>query len=215
MSRYNAIGKRLATVDGDTVTITFDEFERWIGGPLPDSARQYSAWWSNSRSDVSHSWANEWLHNGWETTRVNVNDLAITFRRALPDGPAPPSPIPSDFDDSPPGRGVTTAYRILRDSQLARDVKRIHNFECQICRLTIVLPSGTRYAEAHHIQPLGYHHGPDIGENIICVCPNHHAMLDYGVIPLSLRDIALVNQHVIGERFVDYHNQNIHAEGGG
>jgi len=35
MSRYNAIGKRLATVDGDTVTIAFDEFERLIGGPLP------------------------------------------------------------------------------------------------------------------------------------------------------------------------------------
>lgn len=155
MSRYNAIGKRLAAVDGDTVTITFDEFERLVGGPLPDSARQYSAWWSNSRSDTSHSWANEWLHNGWETTRVNVNDSAITFRRVLRGGPAPPSPIPSDFDDSPPGRGVTTVYRILRE------------------------------------------------------------MLDYGVIPLSLRDIALVNQHVIGERFVDYHNQNIHAEDDG
>lgn len=124
---------------------------------------------------------------------------------------APPSPIPSDIDDVPPDRATMTVYRILRDSQLARNVKRLHNYECQICGNTIELPNGTRYAESHHIQPLGKHDGPDIAENIICVCPNHHAMLDYGVIPLAIDKLTLVKGHKLAKRFIDFHN-NIHNQ---
>ena len=213
MSKYNAIGKHLANIEADTVTITFDQFERLIGEPLCHSAQTYSAWWSNSRITQSHNWANEWLHNGWETFNVNTGDSAIQFRRVTVATP-PQSPIASDFGDVPPGRVLTTAYRILRDSKISRNVKQLRNYECQICGSTISLPDGSLYAEAHHIQPLGGHDGPDISENIICVCPNHHAMLDYGVIPLSLDDLRAIEGHSIGERFVAYHNEQIWTPAG-
>jgi predicted restriction endonuclease len=42
-----------------------------------------------------------------------------------------------------------------------------------VCGETIPLADGLRYAEAHHIQPFGApHNGPDISENVICLCPN-------------------------------------------
>ena len=84
--------------------------------------------------------------------------------------------------------------------------------QSQLCGFTIALPDGSRYAEAHHIQPLGApHHGPDVAGNIIVVCPNHHAMCDYGTIALDLADLKSHPDHHIDARFIDYHNSTIHS----
>jgi len=105
-------------------------------------------------------------------------------------------------------RVETKIYRVLRDTALALKIKHMHNYTCQICGETITLADGGRYAEAHHIHPLGTpHDGPDCAENIICVCPNHHVMLDYFAIPLDLVDIRTADGHDIGVRFLDFHNQ--------
>ena len=45
---------------------------------------------------------------------------------------------------------------------------------------------GEYMSEVHHIRPLGKHDGADIIENMIVVCPNHHAMFDRGAITISL-----------------------------
>ena len=80
-------------------------------------------------------------------------------------------------------------------------------YECQLCGHTILFQDGTRYAEAHHIRPLGEpHNGPDCMENIICLCPNHHAELDYGVRAVSAADIRNVPKHSIDDTFIKYHN---------
>lgn len=114
-------------------------------------------------------------------------------------------------DLSVPDRIETTVYRILRDTDLARQVKRMHNFECQICGHTIHLPDRSRYAEAHHIQPLGGEHkGCDDITNIMCVCPNHHAELDYGVIQITLSTLRQAKGHSIASKFVEYHNKKIY-----
>lgn len=128
----------------------------------------------------------------------------------LPLGTVPEPPLAVDID-SPPDRAEVTTYRIIRDTLLARKVKQLHNYQCQLCSHTIILPDGGRYAEAHHVQPLGTpHNGPDILENIVCVCPNHHAELDYGVRPLNHADLNSVDGHSVGSRYLSYHNKNIH-----
>ena len=110
----------------------------------------------------------------------------------------------------PPERQEITTYRILRDTNLARRVKLLNKFQCQLCEYSIVLPNGSRYAEAHHLRPLGQpHNGLDVIENIVCLCPNHHAELDYGVRLLALEDLHVVVGHSIGETFLQYHNQVI------
>ena len=109
-----------------------------------------------------------------------------------------------------PSKQRQEIYRILRDTNLARQIKQLHRFKCQICGEFIPLPSGDRYAEAHHIKPLGQpHNGPDIAENIIVLCPNHHVMLDYGVIQMSLTEIRDHPKHRIDSEYVDYHNKII------
>jgi 5-methylcytosine-specific restriction endonuclease McrA len=111
-----------------------------------------------------------------------------------------------------PERGYVTTYRILRDTNLARQLKVLYSHECQICNMTINLPSGERYSEAHHIIPLGSpHNGPDTPENIIVLCPNHHVMLDYGVIKLNAEIIVQKSGHKLSTQSINYHNQKIYS----
>jgi len=115
----------------------------------------------------------------------------------------------------PPDRVSTTTSRIIRDTQLAIEGKRLYDYKCQIsdCGKTIELPGGRKYAEAHHIRPLGGDHaGLDIRENIICLCPNHHAELDLGARQLSRETLRLVDGHGIGEEFIRYHNEHIYGK---
>jgi hypothetical protein len=118
-----------------------------------------------------------------------------------------PTEIPSDLNLTAAERTEITTYRILRDTELARRIKIKHRHKCQLCGHSIQLEGGLHYAEAHHIQPLGApHNGPDIEENIVCVCPNHHAELDYGVRRIAQSDFRKSAKHRIDERFIDYHN---------
>lgn len=108
----------------------------------------------------------------------------------------------------PVERVDTFVCRIIRDTQLAEHIKSLHNHQCQICGYTIIMPDGSRYAEGHHIQPLGApHDGPDTGDNILCLCPNHHVICDKGAMRLSLDDLRKVDGHAISQQFLDYHNR--------
>lgn len=142
-------------------------------------------------------------------------DFGPYFNQTLFQEPPPVSiaqtPLAQDLlEPSNPDRVAATTYRILRDTELARQVKILHGFKCQICGDSILLPDGKSYAEAHHIRPLGSpHEGPDIAENILCLCPNHHVMLDYGAIPINAVELRHVAGHSVGDPFVAYHNSQI------
>lgn len=126
-----------------------------------------------------------------------------------------PIAIDADIPDgvSEPGRQRQETYRILRDTNLARKLKILHNNKCQLCGESIQLPSGKGYSEAHHIKPLGApHNGPDIAENIIVLCPNHHVMLDYGVIEIVLSNLITHPRHSIGTVYATYHNEVIRKD---
>jgi 5-methylcytosine-specific restriction endonuclease McrA len=119
---------------------------------------------------------------------------------------------PADISDlAPPNRVPQEIYRILRDTALARAIKVTHNYECQICGESIQLSDGSYYAEAHHVKPLGSpHNGPDIAENIICLCPNHHVQVDYGVIDISKLQLKKHGRHRVSETYTSYHNKVIY-----
>jgi hypothetical protein len=123
------------------------------------------------------------------------------------------APIPPQAPDAidlvePTRREETTTYRIIRDTVMARRIKALHNWECQICGGVMILQDGSRYAEAHHLHPLGRpHDGPDVSENLLCLCPNHHAELDYGVRALQRSALREVAGHSVGEEFLRYHNE--------
>jgi len=69
---------------------------------------------------------------------------------------------------------------------MVREIKKEVEWKCQICGKNIILPSGNFYAEGHHLKPLGGEYmGPDTKDNIIILCPFHHAEFDYGAIAIS------------------------------
>lgn len=123
---------------------------------------------------------------------------------------SPTGVIDLAVDDELPDRVEVKLLRIVRDTLLARQIKALHLQVCQLCPTVIELPGGGRYAEAHHLRPLGgEHRGPDKSENIICVCPTCHAKLDYGVIPLLRSEIRETAGHFIGDEFIQYHNEQV------
>jgi len=106
-----------------------------------------------------------------------------------------------------PNRVLEHTFRILRDTELSRKIKALHKNICQVCGATLPLSNGETYAEAHHIQPLGSpHNGPDVAENIVVLCPNHHALFDYRAMRIVAEDLRVVQGHVLGPRYVAYHN---------
>jgi len=107
----------------------------------------------------------------------------------------------------PPDRVESTAYRILRDTNIARKIKEIYDHRCQLCKTSIEIGQGCRYAEAHHLRPLSQG-GPDVMENVLCLCPNHHVMLDYGGMRLQKGDFQLLS-HDVGDEFIEYHNTKV------
>lgn len=140
---------------------------------------------------------------------VGPSELGKVHNKAPIEHPTPE--LACDIGDPGPAeRALMTVSRIIRDSRIVQQLKAIYEYRCQICSLTIELPRGRGlYCEAHHIRPLGQpHKGGDNLANLIVVCPNHHAMLDFGAMALALKDLQ-ITRHQIDQSNVDYHNLNI------
>ena len=88
-------------------------------------------------------------------------------------------------------RRETTVLRIVRDTKQARRIKELYDYRCQICGIRLEGLAGP-YAEAAHIRPLGApHNGPDISDNILCLCANHHVLFDHGGVMVA-EDLSLI-----------------------
>jgi putative restriction endonuclease len=126
---------------------------------------------------------------------------------------------PQSLNIPDPEFADTIVSRRIRDSQLAREVKRLYDFQCQICNTTITTVNGGSYAEGAHVRALGRPHlGRDDFSNILCLCPNHHTQFDLGGMVLSDRmeaietrtmtqvaDLTFRKRHVIDVSNARYH----------
>lgn len=84
-----------------------------------------------------------------------------------------------------PKRQPVIIQRIVRDTQGARAIKSRYDYRCQVCNERLDTGVGA-YAEAAHIRPLGApHHGPDTDDNLLCLCPNHHVLFDFGAFTIG------------------------------
>ncbi|NEC29307.1 hypothetical protein G3I20_22670 [Streptomyces sp. SID8111] len=73
-----------------------------------------------------------------------------------------------------------------------RKLKQWYQDSCQICATTLVLPSPRhRYNEAAHIRAKE-DGGPDLTENLLCLCPNCHVRFDGGALVLT-DDLTVVD----------------------
>ncbi len=87
-------------------------------------------------------------------------------------------------------RREETISRIVRDTAMYRSIKVLYDYRCQACGIRLETAAGP-YVEAAHIRPLGTpHNGPDSADNILCLCPNHHVLFDYGELIIG-EDLSL------------------------
>jgi 5-methylcytosine-specific restriction enzyme A len=111
---------------------------------------------------------------------------------------------------SKPGRVEQRVSRIIRDTALSSELKLLYGHSCQLCG-TVIKVCGGGYSEAHHIKPLGSpHDGDDTRDNLLCVCPNCHVLLDYAAIPLKPDGLKILRHH-LNPANVAYHN-SLHLE---
>jgi putative restriction endonuclease len=118
----------------------------------------------------------------------------------------------------PAPRYEATVSRLVRDTRVTRQVKALHGYRCQVCGERLATPAGF-YAEAAHIRPLGApHHGPDTLTNVLCLCPNHHALFDFGSFGIA-DDYSLLGlpgqlrsqgSHQLDLGHLAYHRQHIY-----
>jgi putative restriction endonuclease len=145
------------------------------------------------------------------------------YRLVKNDGSQQP-PVKGGQDPvQPPERRRTTTMRIIRDTEMSRRVKEIYDYTCQVCGVRLETRAGP-YAEGAHIKPLGApHHGPDTEGNILCLCPNHHVLMDNGAITLSddCRVLGLTGEpqlrvkHELRLEYIRYHREHFGVLAGG
>jgi putative restriction endonuclease len=112
--------------------------------------------------------------NGFKICRYRLEYCGETSVRKSPES------IELNYNKNKTKRKAGTVLRIVRDTAIARDIKLLYKFECQICGTALKTKKGL-YAEGAHIKPLGKpHNGLDSTDNLLCLCPNHHVMFDKG-----------------------------------
>lgn len=126
------------------------------------------------------------------------------------------SQIELDYSKRPKKRTESTILRIVRDTKIAWQIKKLYDFKCQVCQISIPTKLG-HYAEGAHIKPLGKpHDGDDNPDNLICLCPNHHIMFDKGVFSITDNlqligalsgELIINNNHKLKVSNLQYHRK--------
>jgi DNA-directed RNA polymerase subunit F len=107
---------------------------------------------------------------------------------------------------------------LVRNSSIVKRVKDLYDQKCQVCGQLLNSPLGS-ISEAAHIQALGSpHFGPDEIGNILCLCPNHHKLLDNCGIFINsdlevietltgdkISNLIVMSEHIILKDCIAYH----------
>lgn len=101
-----------------------------------------------------------------------------------------------------------------RNPKLRIKVKEIYDHTCQVCDIKL---QGYKFpiAIGAHIKDLGKpHNGPDVLENILCLCPNHHSLFDnYGfTIDPETLDIIGLDDSNINKKLKIHPKHNVNKE---
>ncbi|MBK0868375.1 HNH endonuclease [Saccharopolyspora sp. HNM0986] len=91
----------------------------------------------------------------------------------------------SPAGNSHPQRTRRTVSQVKRLAEVRKQVLKSYRFTCQACEVRLMIKDQP-YAEGAHIRAVGYpHNGPDVAENMLCLCPNCHAQFDAGAITVD------------------------------
>ena len=129
--------------------------------------------------------------------------------------------IPSSMKREP-SKIKTTILRRIRDTTKTKKLKKIYNNKCQICSYSFPTYVESGYSEVHHVWPMA-DNGDDDFDNMLVLCPNHHAEFDYRVIqfnskePSQIEDlkgsflgmIHFKKDHLLNAKNILFHNSKV------
>ena len=101
-----------------------------------------------------------------------------------------PEPVKNSF----PKKNSSEVSRFVRDSLLVRKLKKLYNNRCQICGYTMEYSKGKFYSEVHHYKPLEENGNDDV-DNMLVLCPNHHAEFDYKMLMVGTDGMSVINRN--------------------
>ncbi|MCO5990113.1 caspase family protein [Actinoallomurus spadix] len=117
-----------------------------------------------------------------------------------------------------PNQWELVSNDVYQDRRIAESVMRVHDYECQVCGIFLEIPGGMRFAQTLHLRGLSApHHGPDIAENILCLCPNHRMLISLGSFVINdnyavidedgevVGDLRVKRNHRVGLEYIRYH----------
>ena len=140
-----------------------------------------------------------------------VHAIDSNDRKAIRDLFTSPSFLenPNAEPNTSPARIETSVNRIVRRVSIAESLKLVYDYRCQICGTRLEVSPSVFYCEVHHIRPLGLpHNGNDEEANMLCVCPNHHVLLDRAALPIDEKNLFL-HRHQLKVSCVSYHNKRV------
>lgn len=140
------------------------------------------------------------------------------------------APFLSELQHTQTSTAVGRANRNMsvqkRNKLLAERVKSFYKNHCMFCGMALQVGQNPDecLSNAAHIKPLGSpHDGPDVIENMIVLCPNHHAQFDGGVLRIQIegKNLIVVSsikhhpcngfmlsvnpEHFIAHEFIEWH----------
>lgn len=129
--------------------------------------------------------------------------------------------IPSGNEDTE--RRETTVNRVQRNRVLVNRMKSLYDHTCQVCGDRRQNGPDEGFSHVHHLMSLGEpHNGPDVPENTVVVCPNHHENFEHGMLEIDPqtkeihhfyeeevdgRTVKTQENHKLGAQYLAYHNE--------
>ncbi len=80
-SKYSPLYEALIRTGQEEVTFTMAEIETLLGAPLPSTAHNDRAWWSNRNSGAVQ--ASAWMSAGYNVANADLDNRRITFQKPV------------------------------------------------------------------------------------------------------------------------------------
>jgi hypothetical protein len=119
-------------------------------------------------------------------TKKEFSDTDILLKPKMFDKPK--------FTKGMPEKNKSEVYRFVRDSSRVMKLKQLYDNKCQICDYRFEYKKNKFYSEVHHYNPLEENGNDDI-DNMIVVCPNHHAEFDYKTIAIDRDEKTVIDKN--------------------
>lgn len=182
MSKYLPLSNHLSNLEKASVELTFSEIESILNSRLPPTAYNYPAWWANSRTNDSHTWAHLWISAGWEVSLLDISNQTVNFIKFQSFEIESQEALEGYNED----RIITSNNRNL---EISKKRKVLDKYTCQVCNFQKQV-NGKWIIEVHHLSPLSI-----TGETItsindlVSLCPTCHRIAHTKKPPYNPREI--------------------------